>query len=100
MKYGLKKNVLDAIQQVFASYAGIQRAILYGSRAKGNHKLGSDIDLTLVAPTLKLEDLLKIENKLDDFLLPYKIDISLYHQIENKDLLDHITRVGVLFYQR
>ena len=43
---------------------------------------------------------LRIENKLDDLLLPYKIDLSLMHEIKNVDLLDHIKRVGVVFYEK
>jgi len=100
MKYGLKENVIEQIQLVFDNYPAIKRVILYGSRAKGNYRDGSDIDLSLVGETLDLSLLLKIENKLDDLLLPYNIDLSIFHKIENLDLIDHIERVGVLFYER
>ncbi len=81
--------------KVFSKHIQIIKVILYGSRAKGNFKPGSDIDLTLVAPQMNLSELLKIENELDDLLLPYKIDLSLIHHIDNQDLLDHISRVGI-----
>lgn len=100
MKYGLKPYTIQTIQQVFAQHRGIEKAIIYGSRAKGNYKPGSDIDLTLLAPTIGLTELLKVENELDDKLLPYKIDISLYHQIENQALIEHIKRIGAIFYER
>lgn len=99
-EFGLKSEHVKAIQQIFVFCRGIEKAIIYGSRAKGNYKHGSDIDLTLIAPDLKLSDLLNLEVELDELLLPYKIDLSLYHQIENKDLLEHIERVGIVFYQR
>ena len=73
---------------------GVEQAILYGSRAKGNYKEGSDIDLT-VKGNLTFDDLVKMSVNLDDLNLPWKIDLSLYTQIENKDLLDHIDRVGI-----
>ncbi len=49
--------------------------------------------------TLTLTQMLKIENELDDLLLPYKIDLSLFHVLDNAELIDHIRRVGVVFYR-
>jgi len=60
--------------------------ILYGSRARGNYRNGSDIDLALVGKELDLTTLFKVETELDDLLLPYKIDLSIHHKIENPDL--------------
>jgi uncharacterized protein len=40
-------------------------------------------------------ELLKIENEIDDLLLPYKVDLSLFHQIDNPSLIEHIQRVGI-----
>lgn len=87
-------------QFVFANYSAISRVILYGSRAKSNYHNSSDIDLSMVGKDLDLTILLKIENELDDLLLPYKIDLSVYHLIENHDLIDHIDRVGAVFYEK
>ena len=97
--YGLKEIHIHKIQSVFVQYGNIEKAILYGSRAKGNYRTGSDIDLTLVGENLDLTTLLKIENELDDLLLPYKIDLSIYHKIENTDLTEHIRRVGIVIYE-
>lgn len=99
-KTGLKSQTINDIKKVFASSPEIEKAILYGSRAKGNYKDGSDIDLVLIAPEFSLTDLNKIENQLDDLLLPWKIDMALFHQIENQDLIDHINRVGIVFYEK
>ncbi len=98
MIYGLKKTVVKKIQQVLSGYPDVQKAILYGSRAMGNYKPGSDIDLTLKGAALSLRQLNSIENELDDLLLPYEIDLSIHHQIEDPDLLEHVKRVGVIFY--
>jgi len=96
--FGLKQNHIDAINSVFNQYPEITKATIYGSRAKGNYRNGSDIDLTLTGKNLNLTTLFKIENQLDDLLLPYKIDISILHKIENPDLVEHIERVGIIFY--
>ena len=98
--YGLKEKHIKAINSVFSKYPQIEKAILYGSRAKGNYRNGSDIDLTLVGNDLDLTTLFKIETKLDDLLLPYKMDLSILHKIENPDLTDHIKRVGITFYEK
>jgi len=98
--HGLKDIHVKKIQSAFANCKAIDKAILYGSRAKGNYRNGSDIDLTLVGNALDLSMLLKIENKLDDLLLPYNIDLSIFHKIENTDLIEHINRVGFVFYEK
>jgi len=96
--YGLKEIDIEKIKSVFANFTEIDRAILYGSRAKGNFRDGSDIDLSLVGKNLDLNKILRIETELDDLLLPYNIDISIFDKIENLELIDHINRVGVIFY--
>ena len=99
MQYGLKDETIEKINDVFSHYSEIQEAVLYGSRAKGNFKPGSDIDLTLKGQELNLKLLNRISLEIDDLLLPYNIDLSVYHQIDNPDLLAHIQRVGKIFYK-
>ncbi|MFO0360934.1 MAG: nucleotidyltransferase family protein [Flavobacteriales bacterium] len=100
MKYGLADKTITAIQGVFERYPHIEKAILYGSRAKGNFREGSDIDLTLVGAQLTVDELFRIDQELDDLMLPYMIDLSIKHQIKNEDLLEHIERVGCEFWSK
>lgn len=99
-RFGLKESTITAIQNTFRKYPEIEQALLYGSRAKGTYRNGSDIDLTLLGNELTYSLLNRIETDIDDLLLPYTIDLSLYSHIDNADLLEHIQRVGKLFYQR
>jgi len=99
MLYGLKEEVVKKINSIFAEYKEVQEVILYGSRAKGNYKPGSDIDLTLKGKNINLKVINKISLNLDDLLLPYTFDLSIYHQINNQDLLNHIKRVGKIFFK-
>lgn len=99
MSFGLKEEVIQKIRSVFASFPEIKEAILYGSRAKGNYKNGSDIDIVLKGRDLTLQKLLRINNQLDELSLPYTIDINSFDFISNKDLIDHIQRVGSVFYK-
>ena len=100
LKYGLSDGVIERMNAVFSRWPEVEQVILYGSRAKGTYRDGSDIDLTIVGDALSQSHLLKIANELDDLLLPYKIDLSLLRQIEDKALLEHVRRVGVVFYER
>jgi len=97
---GLDNLDIKKIQSVLNLHSEIEKAILFGSRAKGNYKPASDIDLTLVGADLNLTIQQKIENELDDLLLPYKFDISIYHTITSNELIAHIERVGQLFFQK
>lgn len=101
MRYGLSDQVIAQIQAVLRKYPQVRRAVLYGSRAKGCYKPGSDIDLTLVGgDDLTLDVLHHISWELDELPLPYTFDLSLFHQIDDLDVIQHIQRVGVVFYER
>ena len=97
---GLSESTVAKLRGVFAAQPGVERVILYGSRAKGTARKGSDIDMTIVGESLDITALLRIETELDDLLLPYSIDLSLFHYVENADLIAQIERVGVTIYAR
>ena len=98
-RYGLPEDDLRKLCGVFERYRQVQKVILYGSRAKGNFKPGSDIDITLKAQ-LDGETFSQIQTELDDLLLPYQIDISLYDQLQNPELRSHIDRIGQVLFER
>jgi predicted nucleotidyltransferase len=100
MKFGLKDEVIRKMQAVFACFPDVERVSLYGSRAKGDYKPGSDIDLTMHGEDLTAPQLRDIAEALDDLLLPYTIDLSIFTQLEHAELRDHIERVGQRFYSR
>jgi uncharacterized protein len=100
MKYGLSDATIEKICAVFAQFPAVKKAVLYGSRAKGNYKAGSDIDLTLYGTELTHAVHLKISEALDELLLPYTIDLSIFAELQHENLEEHIQRVGVVFYER
>ena len=100
IQYGLKANTIQKIRNIFASHPEVEEAIIYGSRAKGNFSNGSDIDFVLKGKELNQSILTKIRWQLDDLLLPYTIDIAIYHKIDNPELIVHINRVGEIFYKK
>ena len=100
MSHGLPAATVARIHEVLARHPEVERVILYGSRAKGNFKPGSDIDLTLVGDKLDPTIIARIDDELDDLLLPYRFDLAIFARITHSDLLDHIRRVGVAFYEK
>ena len=99
--FGLDVDTLRNIRKTIAQFPHIEKVLIYGSRAKGNYKAGSDIDITLVAEDLTLKNsVYPLSTALDDLYLPYTFDISIFDQLENPDFVDHILRVGKTFYQK
>ena len=70
MPYGLTDTQLDQIRRVLAETPHLERAVLFGSRAKGTHKPGSDVDLALMGDAFQFSDRLRLDNELDDLNLP------------------------------
>ena len=99
-EFGLSEETIKRIRKILSSFPEIEEVVIYGSRAKGNFKPGSDIDLTFKGEKLTHNILSRINITLDDLLLPYKIDISLFRNIDNEDLIGHISRVGKIFYRK
>ena len=100
MPYGLKDIELEKLSKVFATNERLERVVLYGSRAKGNYKPFSDVDITLMGEKLTHSDLNRISLAVDDLLLPYQFDISIFHTLKNEALIDHIHRIGITIYER
>lgn len=98
--FGLPPATLQTLRQVLAQFPAVTQAVLYGSRAKGTHKPGSDIDLTLYGPSLDLATLGHIAARLDESSIPYQVDLSLFDHIDHPGLRSHIERVGQVLYRR
>ncbi len=100
MSHGLSPQTVEGIINVMARHPGIERAVIYGSRAKGNHRPGADIDMTLFGDGLDFSLRVRLLGELDDLLLPYQFDLSLFADLTHPGLIDHIRRVGVVLYER
>jgi predicted nucleotidyltransferase len=97
--YGIYRHGFEEIIRIIDSCKSIDQVVIYGSRAKGNFKEGSDIDITLKG-NVTTPDFNKLINDLDDSYLPYKFDISIYSDLKSDKFIEHIERVGKVFYDR
>jgi predicted nucleotidyltransferase len=96
-KLGFKPGDLETIVQTLSKFPEIKKAVIFGSRAKGNFQAGSDVDIAVWAiSTEPIGQLSGILN--DETLLPYKFDIINYDSINSRELKEHINRAGVEIY--
>jgi uncharacterized protein len=98
MKFGLKDETIEKIKSVFIKFPEVEEVIIYGSRAKGNFREGSDIDITLIGKNLDETIRNKISIAIDALNTPYLFDISIFKKLNSASLEDHINRVGQVFY--
>jgi predicted nucleotidyltransferase len=99
--YGLDEKILSSLCNCFEQIELIEKVILYGSRAKGNYKRGSDIDITLFGKNLTLNNsVYPLMEIIEELLLPYSFDISIFSHIKDEKLIEHINRVGKMLYKK
>ncbi len=98
---GLKQSDLQVITDIIKKYSTIDSAVIFGSRAKGNFRSGSDVDIALFGKDIKRENILDISFLLnEETLMPYHFDILDFNTIQNPNLAEHIRRVGKVLYQK
>lgn len=100
MRFGLEEHIILQLIHLFEQQPKIDKAIVFGSRAKGNHKPGSDIDIAFKGTDLTTKDILNLYVKWDDLAIPFKLDLLKYETIKEPNLKDHIDRVGIELYSR
>ena len=100
MTFGLSQQLISDLETIFRAHQAVEKAIIYGSRAKGTYHEGSDVDITLVGDALSFKELLQINTEIDDLLTPYSFDISLNSHIAHPNLRDHIKRCGKTLFSK
>jgi len=100
MPFGISDLHFNQIISVLDQNQYVISAMLFGSRAKGNFKPGSDVDIALIGAELTLKDVFNLQNQLDDYDQPYIFDLILYDSITEPALISHIHRVGIEIYHR
>jgi predicted nucleotidyltransferase len=97
---GLNNNQIADINKIFAKYEQIDKVILYGSRAKGTYNKRSDIDLVVLGSNIDRTLIINMKFDLEELNIPYFVDLQDYKTINNKNLIEHINRVGIDFYKK
>jgi predicted nucleotidyltransferase len=99
--YGIAEKSNRLLLEAFPDYPEVEEVILFGSRAKGNYKKGSDIDLAIKGPECSAELALDIQSFINEELpVPYQVDVVDYGSLRHRELKEHIDRVGICYYRR
>ena len=98
-EFGLPPATLETLRRILAEEPAVKKAVIYGSRAKGTYRPGSDIDLTLFGDGLDVDILGRIATRLHESPIPYQVDLSIFELIDHAGLREHIQRVGQPFYE-
>jgi len=97
--FGISEKSYQLLATALSKYPQIEEVIVFGSRAKGNYKNGSDIDLAIKGAQCTPGLAFELNGYFNEELpIPYHVDIIDYDSLRNKDLKDHIDRVGIRFY--
>lgn len=98
---GLLERDLRILRQAASAFPEVRQLILFGSRAKGTHKVGSDVDLAIKGGAVTYDTAVRLAGRLnEEEPLPYFFDVVNYNTINEPALKDHIDRVGVVVFDR
>ncbi len=99
--FGLLESDVAEILTVLVQYPEVDEALIFGSRAMGNFREGSDVDIALKGQDLPYSIVSAISGILnEDTTMPYHFDVVNYHSLSNPDLMEHIDRVGKVIYEK
>jgi len=100
-KFGLLPRDIDYLISGFQTFNEIEKAMIFGSRAMGNYKNASDIDIAIFGKNIGLQTVSRLYNLLNEELsIPYFIDVVHFETIKNKELKEHILNKGKIIYQK
>jgi len=98
--FGLRNSDIEAICKLLQKFPQIEQAVIFGSRAKGNFRQGSDVDIALKGKHLTLQIIAKVSFLLnEETAMPYKFDVLDYHSLEDPTLLESIDKTGIVLYE-
>lgn len=96
--FGLSDDIIHLLRDVLRAHPEVERAVIYGSRARGDYSNGSDIDLTLVGTHLTEAILHRIAMEMDNLPIPHTVDLSIRSSLRNPALIQDIDNQGVEFF--
>lgn len=97
--FGLSQQNIDALCSILSHVPSVHEAIIYGSRARGDYRPQSDIDLALLGESISSRDLTKMFFMIDDLLLPYTVDLCVLSEVRNEKLVHNIQNEGKVLYK-
>lgn len=94
--FGLSEKDIDMVLEAVQKFPEIEDVIIFGSRALGNYKKGSDVDMAIKGTSITIHTVLGLSDLLNEvYPLPYYFDIVHYETISNSNLIKHIKAHGI-----
>lgn len=101
MEFGLRNEDLSYLIATIKKFTEIEKAVIFGSRAKGNYKIGSDVDIAIFGDNISFSTVAGLHCILEDESpMPYFFDIVDYTHSTHQELKEHIDRVGKMIFER
>lgn len=92
---------MNTIIESAAHHAEIEEVIIFGSRAMGNFRNGSDVDLGVRGQNVTYRIVSSLRTELnEETLLPYKFDVLDASNLSNRELADHFRCFGRILWKR
>ncbi len=96
--FGLTERDMQTLTDIFKKYPEVKDVFLFGSRAKGTFKQGSDIDLAIMNAGVSDKTIRDIKVDFEESNLPYNVDLAYFATVSHQELKEHVSRVGVPIY--
>jgi predicted nucleotidyltransferase len=93
------RNKMGTHLERLLKFPEIEKAIIFGSRAMGNSKRGSDVDLAILGKNITSKTAVRLRSLFNQELpLPYFFDVVVYENIANDNLKRHIDEHGLILF--
>lgn len=96
MRLGISEDILAKLVDIFSRYGQVRRAVVFGSRARGDYRYNSDIDIAIFADK---ELAAGLYADIDEAVGIYKVDIVDMATVQNDKLIKKISSEGVEIYR-
>ncbi len=99
--FGITPKSYALIQEVLLSRAMIEKVVIFGSRASGTARRGSDIDLAIYGKKINPSTAWDLSGYLNERIpIPYHVDVVSPHFLGDQEILESIKREGKVFFER
>lgn len=95
--YGIRQNLYNDMISVIKKF-GVKKVILFGSRARGDYKNNSDIDLAFIFNNNDKDNFIKMQAKLEELNTLYKFDVIDFNTLNNDRFKEEILKDGIVIF--
>lgn len=98
--FGLKDSVIIKIKNILYKYEEIEKALIFGSRARGDYKTTSDIDIAIFSKNITSTRLNLLRNEFEELDIIYTIDVVEFYKTSKEELKNNIINDGIAIFDR